>query len=735
MEGREGPSRIVGTPPAPATSMPDPPPRAVEPFDVPADSAEIDAALERSEDAPWLFFNRELGDLDFNWRVLQQARDPRTPLLERVRFLAITASNLDEFFQKRVGGLKRQRAAGVRATSPDGRGAGEQLDLIRRAAGRIYGALTTIWRDELAPELARETGQHVVGSDDLSDAERAHVARRFETDLYPIVTPLAVDSGRPFPLISNLSLSLGVSLRRPLVGEDLFVRLKVPTGAGRFLEVSPGRWLPLERVLEVHIDAFFPGMEVVGAWAFRVTRNADVRRDEEEAEDLIASISEELRERRFAPVVRLEVEARMPRSMRDYLLSHLELDAEDVFESDALLGHVDLRRLVPRDRPDLEFEPWRGITAKRIAEHYADDDDASMFDLIRRRDVLVHHPYDLFSTSVQRFIEEAARDPDVLAIKQTLYRTSDESPIVKALIRAAEAGKQVAVLVEVKARFDEANNIEWGERLEAAGVHVSYGFVGLKIHTKLILVVRREGDAIRTYAHVGTGNYNATTALLYTDLGVLTADAAIGQDLVNLFHHITGYAPDQDYRELIVAPWSMRDVFLAKIEREIENATAGRPARIVAKVNGLDDLPIIRALYRASRAGVRIDLIVRGHSRLRPGVPGLSENIRVMSVIGRFLEHDRVYYFENAGDPEVFLGSADWKRRNLSDRIEAVAPVKDDVLRGRIIDILERALTDNRLAWDLHPDGRYVQRRPAPGEPERNLHRALIDKAREASVG
>lgn len=708
--------------------------RRHEPFDLPVAVEPRPVVGVPPLDHPSLYLNREAGDLDFDARVLAQALDERLPLLERVRYLAIAASNLDEFVMKRVGGLRRQEEARVLATSPDGRTPSEQLDLVRVAMRRLYRRMERLWRDELRPALRQQAGIDVVDEDDLDDEEHVAAEAAFERDLYGIVTPLAVDSGRPFPLISNLSLSLAVILKRPDEAEELFVRIKVPTSGGRLVRTSKGRWLPVEQLLERYVGRFFPGMELVGVWRFRVTRNADTRLDEEEADDLLATISEELRERRFAPVVRLEIEASMPQRVRRYLTSHLAVGDEDVIEADRVLALADLVELADIEAPEHRFEPWSGITARRIATHYASDEQATLFDLIRASDVLVHHPYDLFRTSVQRFIEEAADDPDVLAIKQTLYRTSSQSPIVAALVRAAERGKQVAVLVEVKARFDEANNMEWGERLEAAGVHVSYGFVDLKIHTKVVLVVRREADGIRTYAHVGTGNYNAKTARLYTDVGLLTCDPAIGSDLVNLFHHITGYAPEQRYRDLLVAPWDMRDRFLALIEREIEHQRAGRAGRIVAKMNGLDDVPIIQALYRASQAGVEIDLIVRGHCRLRPGVPGVSETIRVVSILGRFLEHDRIFHFGNGGDPEVLLGSADWKKRNLTDRIEAIVPVRDPELRGRLIGILEAALSDNRSAWDLDPDGRYVQRSPGSGEPVRSLQELLIERALRAEL-
>ena len=679
---------------------------------------------------PGLYFNRELGDLDFDARVLAQAMDPRTPLLERVRFVSIAASNLDEFVMKRVGGLLRQQAAGVQSTSIDGRTASEQLALIGDAMRPLYRKMETLWRDELRPELRRRATLDVIDIDDVTDDEWDGLERVFERDLYPIVTPLAVDSGRPFPLISNLSLSLAVRLDAPTTGTDepLFVRIKVPTNLGRFVRTTRGRLVPIEQLLERYVDRFFPGAHVRDAYRFRVTRNADTRMDEEEADDLLAAIGAELRERRFAPVVRIEVERRMPEDVRAYLMRQLDVTADRVQEADRVLALADLSELIDQAEggPELHFPPFQGVTAERIAEHDEIAPSGSLFDLIRQRDLLVHHPYERFETSTQRFIEEAARDPKVLAIKQTLYRTSANSPVVAALVRAAESGKQVAVLVEVKARFDEANNIEWGQRLEEAGVHVSYGLVGLKIHTKMVLVVRRDDDGIRTYAHVGTGNYNAQTARLYTDLGLFTAHAGIGSDLADLFHHITGYAPGQTYEHLLVAPWEMRKAFIHRIEREAEHARAGRTARIVAKMNGLDDGPIIQALYAASQAGVDVELIVRGHCRLRPGVPGVSERIRVISILGRFLEHDRVFGFYNDGDLDVLIGSADWKRRNLSDRIEAIVPVRDVGLKARLMNYLEQALADPRGAWDLHADGRYVQRTPKAGGPHTSLQEALM---------
>ncbi len=696
------------------------PPRATSPEEVGA--ARDDLAL----DDPALYFNRELSEIDFHWRVFYQAKDERLPLLERVRFLAITASNMDEFFQKRVGGLKRQEAAGVGALSPDGRTPKEQLELIRAAARTMYGAMAALW-ETLQAALAERTGFAVTAYGALSEGERERAEGDFQRSIYPILTPLAVDPGRPFPFISNLSLSLAVRLRHPERGTTHFARIKVPLSRGRWYEVSQGCVVPLEQLIAHHVQDLFAGMEVLEVHAFRVTRNADVRRDEEEADDLLAMMSEELRERRFAPVVRLEVEETMPPSLRAYLLEKLGIDEADLYSA-PLLSLADLAEVADLPFEDLKYPSWDPVTPARLAANGEREMD-DIFTVLKRGDLLVHHPYERFRTSALRLVEEAAEDARVVAIKQTLYRTSDDSPTVAALVKAAERGKQVAVLVEVKARFDEANNIEWGQMLENSGVHVAYGLVGLKTHAKATLIVREEEDGVRTYAHIGTGNYHIKTARLYTDLGLLSADPALGADLTRLFHYLTGYAPEQPYSALLVAPRDMRERFLALIEGETIRQQEDGSGRIIAKFNGLDDAEIIRALYRASRAGVQIDLIVRGLCRLRPGLAGVSETIRVTSILGRFLEHDRVYYFHNGGAPHIYIGSADWRRRNLSDRVEAAAPVTDPALQRRLIAVLEAALEDNRLAWDLRPDGQYVQRKPAPGEAERNYHDILMARA------
>lgn len=699
-------------------------PRAVQPQPVPR-GADLSHAS--------LYFNRELGLLDFNWRVLHQARDERTPLLERVRFLAITSSNLDEFFQKRVGGLKSQLVAGVQTLSLDGRTPGEQLSLVAAAAAEMYAALTYAWNQELRPLLRTEADVRVCDWADLDDAQREELNRYFRENIYPVLTPLAVDPGHPFPFISNLSLSLAVLMRHAARNTLHFARLKVPTTQGRWVPVpsSPHRFsfVPVEQLVQANVAELFPGMEVVSASAFRVTRNAELDRDDDEADDLLAMISEELRERRFAPVVRLEVERGMPAEVRELLIRELELDEADVYEAADMLDHAECMALADLDIPAHRYEPWEPVVPEALQHEGETEDERNIFAILRRGDVLVHHPYESFNASVQRLLDESADDPAVLAIKMTLYRTGVQSPVVQALLRAAERGKQVAVLVEVTARFDEANNIVGAQLLEDAGVHVTYGLVGLKTHSKVTLVVRLEDGRPRTYCHLGTGNYHARTARLYTDLGLLTSHPQTGRDLVNFFHFLTGYAPDQHYDRLVVAPRDMRRVLEERIDREVKIQKRGGRGRIVLKMNALDDFGMIKALYAASQAGVTVDLIVRGHSRLRPGLAGYSDNIRLISILGRFLEHDRIYYFHNDGDPEIFLGSADWRGRNLNERVETLVPVLDAALRDRLIEVLHYALNDNRLAWELDSEGRYVQRRPQPGEPEVNYQELLMRDA------
>ncbi len=688
----------------------------------------------KSYSHPELIFNRELSWLDFNWRVLYQALDERIPLLERVRFLGIAANNLDEFFLKRVGGLKRLKAADARILSPDGRTPSQQLTLIRPAVLQMQQTMQETWMYLLRPALRDKVGLNVDDYANLSNAQKKALHGYFMRNIYPILTPLAVDPSHPFPFISNLSLSLAVLLRHPTRGTEHFARLKVPRQRGRWIPVgdNPIHLVPIEQVIAHNISELFRGMELVSVSAFRVTRNADLSRNEEEAADLRDLISEELRERRFARVVRIQVEKTMPEHVRHLLMDELDLGEDDLYEVEGLLEVRDCMKLANYNFPEHLYTPWQPVVPNRlIREELSSGDAGDIFSIIRKGNLLVHHPYESFSASVARFIEEAALDPKVLAIKQTLYRTSDESPIIKALVRAAERGKQVAVLVEVKARFDEANNMEWGQVLENAGVHVTYGLVGLKTHTKTALVIREDDDGIRAYYHIGTGNYNHQTARLYTDVGYLSCGEDMGFDLINLFHYLTGYSPEQRYRKLLVAPRDMRRRFIEHIRKEITHQKKFGNGQIIAKMNALDDIKIIQELYRASSAGVQIDLLIRGHCRLRPGLPRYSENIRVSSMIGRFLEHTRIYYFHNNGAPRYYYGSADWQRRNLDDRVEVIAPLEDPMLQTRFKQILDLALMDNRLSWDLQPDGQYVQRQPGPDEPVRNFHDMLCKVALE----
>ena len=683
-------------------------------------------------DHPSLYFNRELSWLDFNWRVLYQAMDERVPLLERVRFLSIASSNLDEFFRKRVGGLKRQVAAGVRKPSPDGRSAADQLLIIAEAVPPFYRAMAEVWNNQLKPALKTDAGVEIKNYGELDADERERVNTYFQEKIFPILTPLAVDPGHPFPFISNLSLSLAVMLRHPVKKTEHFARIKVPVSRQRWVQVNEHHhFIPVEQVIANNIGALFKGMEILGVYPFRITRNADISRNEEEAEDLIEMISEELRERRYAPVVRLEIPSDTPKHVRLLLKRELELQPEDVYETtDGLVDHTDCADLANLDIPEHQYEPWEPIIPCRMRPEGDPPELPNVFKVVGEGDLLVHHPYESFHATTQHFIEAAAEDPQVLAIKQTLYRTSDESPIIRALMRAAEREKQVAVLVEVKARFDEENNIEWAQMLEKSGVHVTYGLVGLKTHTKLTLVVREEGNELRTYCHIGTGNYNPKTARLYTDYGLFTCDKARGLEVINLFHFLTGYVADQHYEKMLVAPRTMRKAFISLIREEVENHNKYGNGQIVAQMNALDDVEMIQELYSASQAGVKIELIVRGHCRLRPGLPGLSENIRVISIIGRFLEHSRVYYFHQNGNPRVYIGSADWQRRNLDDRVEAITEIDDPKIKDRLISILRAALNDRRSAWMLSPEGQYALYKPREGEHSSGFQNVLMRRAK-----
>jgi polyphosphate kinase len=701
---------------------------APPPSTAPVQSPEAPADLG----SPELYINRELSWLEFNRRVLHEAQDPRTPLLERLKFLGIFSSNLDEFFQIRVAGLKDQLAAGYVERTSDGLTPEEQLRQASAIVREMVQQHARCLHEEVLPGLAQH-GLSVVSMADVTEAERAHLDRHFRDNVFPVLTPLAVDPAHPFPYISNLSLSLAVNLRSA-EGEERFARVKVPKIIPRWIPLEGGlRFVPLEQVIAANVEALFPGIEILGCYTFRITRNTDFEVDHDEAEDLLSTIQEEVRNRRFGAVVRLEVAPNLPHTIREVLVAEFNaaqtsdsapLGPDDVYEVPGLLDAADLLSLASTDLPAVKDPPHHPVTPARLAT------GRNMFEVIREGDLLVHHPYESFTASVERFIQTAVDDPDVVAIKLTLYRTGGDSSIARLLAHAAERGKQVAVLIELQARFDEENNIRWAQRLEDVGVHVSYGVAGLKTHAKVMLVVRREGDAMRRYLHIGTGNYHPRTARLYTDFGLFTANPELGADLTDLFNVLTGFAAPPEYRKLIVAPRHMRDRFLAMIRREADHARAGKPARILAKMNALVDPAIIKALYEASQAGVHIDLIIRGICCLRPGVPWVSDRIRVISIIGRFLEHSRAFCFLNDGNEEVYLGSADWMPRNLERRIEAVTPVEDPVFRTTIRDLLIQMWQDNRQAWELDASGTYTQRQP--GEVEIATHRLMVETYREA---
>jgi polyphosphate kinase len=655
------------------------------------------------------------------------------PLLERLKYLAIYSSNLDEFFMVRVAGLRDQVEAGIVTRGSDGWTPSETLEAIAKHIGPAIEQQVRVFLDQVCPAMA-EAGIRIADISDLGRPERDFLRDYFQREVYPVLTPLAVDPSHPFPYISNLSLSLAVTVRDPGASRDRFARVKVPGILPRFVALGDGAtFVPLEQVVTSHLDKLFPGMDVVEAHPFRVTRDADIELAEDEADDLLVAVEQELRRRRFGAVVRLEVAASMPDHVVRLLQRELEVDDDSVVTVEGPLSLADLMGLVAAlDRPELAYDPWVGTTQPRLLG--TEEDSVNLFATLREGDLLVHHPYDAFSTSVQRFIEQAADDPDVLAIKQTLYRTDGDSPIVNALISAAETGKQVAVLVEVKARFDEASNIGWARALEQAGCHVAYGLVGLKTHSKTALVVRRERGGIRRYVHIGTGNYNAKTARLYTDLGLLSCDEDLGADLTDLFNSLTGYARGGRYRKILLAPSNLREKVLELIGRTAERHSTRRPGRIVMQMNSLVDAACIRALYAASQAGVEIDLIVRGICRLRPGVPGVSENIRVRSIVGRFLEHSRIWTFANGKRRDHYIGSADLMPRNLDLRVEVVTPVTDPDLTGRLQEILDVMLADNVQAWELAVDGTWQRRQPADGEERVATHKVLCELALRRGV-
>ncbi|MCT2592815.1 RNA degradosome polyphosphate kinase [Streptomyces sp. N2-109] len=676
------------------------------------------------------FLDRERSWLAFNERVLELAEDPETPLIERANFLAIFSSNLDEFFMVRVAGLKRRIATGVATRSASGLQPREVLELIWNRSRELMARHAACFQQDVAPALAEE-GLQVLRWPELTEKEQARLFTLFRQQIYPVLTPLAVDPAHPFPYISGLSLNLAVVVRNPMSGHNHFARVKVPPLLARFLEASPQRYVPLEDVIAAHLEELFPGMEVLGHHMFRVTRNEDLEVEEDDTENLLQALEKELMRRRFGPPVRLEVEESIDPYVLDLLVRELKVGEAEVYP---LPGPLDLTGLAgiasAMDRPDLKYRKFVAGTHRDLAE-VESASAPDIFAALRERDVLLHHPYDSFSTSVQAFLEQAAADPDVLAIKQTLYRTSGDSPIVDALIDAAESGKQVLVLVELKARFDEQANIKWARKLEESGCHVVYGLVGLKTHCKLSLVVRQEGETLRRYAHVGTGNYHPKTARLYEDLGLLTAEQQVGADLSDLFNRLSGYSRRATYRRLLVAPRSLRDGLVSRVQREVAHHEAGRPAYIRIKVNSMVDETIVDGLYRASQAGVPVDVWVRGICALRPGVAGLSENIRVRSVLGRFLEHSRVFVFGNGGEPEVWFGSADMMHRNLDRRIEALVRVTDPGHRASLNGLLETGTSDTTASWHLGPDGDWTRvAHDADGQPLRNIQEMLIDARR-----
>jgi polyphosphate kinase len=688
------------------------------------------------------YFNRELSWLEFNDRVLHEAIDPRTPFLERLKFTAIYSSNLDEFFMVRVSGLLEQVSAGVRAKTADGLSPAEVMEALRTHLKPTLQKQHSLFQHELRPQLW-EHSVFLLDYGELNSSQQDYLQDYFENQIFPVLTPLSVDPAHPFPRLSNLSLNLAASVVNPETKIQKFARIKVPNNLPRFIglpkhlvEDQKTVWVgtTLEEIIANNLNFLFPGMEIEGHYLFRITRDADFPVREDEADDLLVAIEEEISKRRLEGFVcRLEIEQSMPLSLREGLMQELKVAEEDIYELDGVLNLKDLFFFLSLPLPELKDTPWNAVIPPRLKG--VERGEESVFSAIRKGDILMHHPYESFAASVQTFVAQAARDPQVLTIKITLYRTSGDSPIVQSLITAAENGIQVVALVEIKARFDEQNNIIWARKLEDAGVHVVYGVVGLKTHTKTTLVVRQEGDRIRRYVHIGTGNYNPKTSKLYTDLGLLSCRDDLGADLTDLFNFLTGYSRQTNYRRLLVAPLTLRQGMLSLIEREIEHVKAGQQGRIIAKMNSLVDTEMIQALYKASAAGVEIDLIIRGICCLRPGVPEVSDRIRVISIIGRYLEHARIFYFTNNGDEEIYIGSADWMPRNLDRRVEAVTPVLNGDAVQELKDILDIMLTDNRHAWELGADGRYIQRTPGDDGDVRSTHDVLMERTLKRDRG
>ena len=708
------------------------PPEATPPDPRPIPAPRSDGTFDLHD--PGLMLNRELTWLNFNFRVLAQAEDPRTPLLERLKFIGIVDSNLDEFFMKRIGGLRQQVGAGLQTPSADGRMPQEQIDeacdLVRMLVGRQRRLLVRL-RKKLVKHDVR-----ILKASDLDDGRREAIRQHYIKNIYPLVTPQATDPAHPFPFVSNLSLNLLVTLKLPDDEFHSIARVKVPVGADidRFLAIGDSTdFVPLESVIADNLDLLFPGMEIVSCALFRITRNANTEIEGDEADDLLAQIEAELRHRILAPIVRLEVSGDMDPDLRAMLATEFGLDEQaDVFEVDGMIGLRDIQQIASIEIPHLRDAPHYPV------DHPSLVDTRSIFDVIRGHgSILLHHPYESFTSSVERLLKEASEDPMVRAIKMTMYRTSADSMAVDHLINAARNGKQVTVVMELKARFDEAANIRWADRLSAFGISVTFGVVGLKSHGKAILVVRQESDGLRRYAHIATGNYHAGTARIYSDLGLLTCDPHIGADLTELFNYLTtGYKPKRRYKKLLPAPKFLKPALLKRIQKEARHAKAGRPAKIQIKVNALEDPDVTIALYRAARAGVQIDLIVRDSCRLRPGIPGLSENVRVISVVGRFLEHSRIYYFLNNGKEEYWIGSADIMRRNLGNRVEILVPVEPPELREELRFVLDMQLADEKSGWRMQPDGSYVPCGPvdsdAPGTHQQTIDWAE-DRYREAT--
>ncbi len=680
---------------------------------------------------PTHFLNRDISWLHFNRRVLQEAADKRNPLLERLRFLIIFSTNLDEFVMKRIGYLKHQITSGMNHRSVDGQSAEDQLANIRKHINVDLETQRSIYVN-LVVELQRHD-IFIYDYEELGGEDQEYLRSYFKRKIFPVLTPLSVDPGHPFPFISNLSYSLGIILKNPQTETILFSRVKIP-------QVIPGlitlpksdgdkkfRFVTTVTLVRSNLPMLYPGMEIQNTVPFRVSRNADVDHREDEAQDLLILVEEGIKERRLADCVRLEIHKDTDHNIMNFLKDSLEIVEEDIYLMDFPIDFGILKAIVDLDLPNLKFKPWSPIIPKQFFE------SSNIFNLIRQGDILLHHPYDSFSGTVERFISQAAEDPNVLTIKMTLYRTGDHSPFIRSLIKAAEKGKQVVCLVELKARFDEQRNIVWAQKLEDAGVHVVYGILGLKTHTKTSLIIRQEADGeIMSYAHIGTGNYHSQTSNLYTDLGLLTCNKKICEEIVEVFNYLTGSSLKTDYNEILVAPINMKSRFIAKIQQEIKNKKAGKPARIIAKMNSMEDEVMTEALYEASRAGIQITLIVRGFCSLKPGIKGLSENIQVISVIGRFLEHSRIFYFANGSDHptegEYFVGSADWMHRNLHNRVELITPIFDLKLKEKLWEFLDILLKDNRQAWYLNENGTYTQKVPADGEEERGTHMELMLK-------